>query len=259
MTVTVTNPPAPLSVIVSNGSSWRYFTAANEPPAQGANAWYATDYDASSWASGFAELGGGDAVAPGNTVPERTVIDLGPGADRYHAAYFRHEFSVADGAAINNLSVHSLHDDGSAVYLNGTLVATFNMTNEVGVPITYADFAGGAVGHDGSLFVVSNITAQLVTGRNVLAVEVHQNNNTSSDLSFDLMLWGESTTAPGPKLVITSGPAPNQITITWPPASGTLMQCPVVSGGTWTPAAVTVDGTFTTTTTGAQMFYRLEQ
>ncbi|MEY2409690.1 MAG: hypothetical protein QOF48_2360 [Verrucomicrobiota bacterium] len=200
-TITVTNPP--VSIVVSNGSSWKYNGTGAAPANDGGGkAWNAVGYDDSTWASGFAELGYGDAVTPPGTNPERTPIDIGPAGARYHAVYFRRTFSVANPSAFTTLVVNSLNDDGSAVYLNGNLVATFNMTNGVGVPIVYNDFAGpylgipGAVAHDGTVYSSSNIVNSLVAGVNTLAVEVHQDAANSSDLSFDLMLWGTGTSGP---------------------------------------------------------------
>ena len=57
--------------------------------------------------------------------------------------------------------------------------------------------------HDGTVYVSTNLLSSLlVTGSNVVAVELHQDAGDSSDISFDLMLW--SGTIGGPKLSIVS-------------------------------------------------------
>lgn len=219
-----TNPPSPISVIVSNASSWKYEGTGAAPANDiGGHAWYESAFDDSTWASGFAELGNGDAVSPPNTNPERTKIDIGPSGNRYHAVYFRKTFVVANPSDFTGLIVRALNDDGSAIYLNGTLVATFHMTNDVTVPFTYADFAGpGAIGDDGTIYYSSNIVNTLVAGNNTLAVEVHQDAIGSSDLSFDLMLWGIGSGNTGPRLTIQQIDA-THVTVSWPIGSAALL------------------------------------
>jgi hypothetical protein len=73
--ITVTNPP--VIVVVSNGSSWKYFNSNSAPPNDGGGKqWFEVGYDDLSWLEGFAELGGGDTVLPADvdTVPERTLL-----------------------------------------------------------------------------------------------------------------------------------------------------------------------------------------
>jgi hypothetical protein len=209
-----TAPAAPITIILTNGSLWKYDNTGAQPPndLQG-DVWSSPLFDDALWATGFTEIGGGDAVAPPNNNTERTPINIGPANNRFSTIYFRKTFVVADPSAFGSLIVQSLHDDGSAVYLNGTLVATFNTTNEVGVPFAYTDLADGATPDDGTRYYSSNIVNTLIAGVNTLAVEVHQSDIDSSDLSFDLMLWGAPSA--GPALTITQI-SPTQVEISWP-------------------------------------------
>ena len=209
-TITVTNPP--VTLIVTNGSSWKYSNLGSQPANDGGGRqWFESGYDDSAWAAGFAELGAGDAVSPPGTVPEKTVIGIGP-AVKFSAIYFRKTFTSA--SAQSALTVSSLHDDGSVVYLNGTIVAVFNMTNVP--PFAYADLAPATLADDGTAYYRSNIAASVVAGVNTLAVEIHQQSTGSSDISFDLMLWSNAT---GPHLNIIEEGA--NVRITWT-GGGTL-------------------------------------
>lgn len=184
--VTATNPP--LTMLVTNGSLWRYYNTNATPPVDNeADEWFSPNYDDTvaidpAWGSGYGELGGGDG--PGR--PERTIIDIGPANPRYNAIYYRHVFNVGAGdAGLKNLLVASMHDDGAVYYLNGTQIAVFNMGAG---PYTYASAANNAVAGDGAVFYVTNASATLLVGNNTLAVEVHQNAADSSDHSFDAAL-----------------------------------------------------------------------
>jgi hypothetical protein len=82
------------------------------------------------------------------------------------------------------------------MYLGGSEVFRSNLTNG---PVNYLTRASSA-SDDGTVFYSTNVPASLlVAGTNVLAVEVHQESPTSSDISFDLQLEG----SPAPLLRAT--------------------------------------------------------
>ena len=154
--------------IVSLGSIWSYLDDGTD---QG-TAWRESDFDDSAWASGPAQLGFGED-------DEATVIT--GGATTF---YFRHDFNV-DSAEIVGLEVNLRRDDGAIVYLNGTEIVRSNMP--VG-EVAYDTFAPNADDDGQNLHTFTLSADVLVDGDNVLAVEVHQVNATSSDVSFDLSL-----------------------------------------------------------------------
>jgi hypothetical protein len=202
--------------LVSTGAVWKYLDNGSD---QG-TAWRAPGFNDSSWASGPAELGYGDAVAPDNR-PEATVIGFGPNMNaKYTNYYFRHSFTVANISQLSNLEIGLLRDDGAVVYLNGTEVFRQNMPAG---PITSTTTALNSVGGvDEATYFTNAVSASfLVEGLNVLAVEVHQNNGTSSDISFDLGFYGLRTTGNAAPTVSITFPtnnatfiAPANVTIT---------------------------------------------
>lgn len=202
VTVGVTNPPAAIfSLLVTNGSDWSYSNFGSEP-VDAFGPWYGILFDDSAWPVGTAELGGGDRA---DGYPEKTTIDFGTSTARFSAIYFRKSFDVANPSLFPNVVLRLLRDDGAVVYLNGTSVWTNNMaTTDIDVNtgnIGYTNFAAGS--DDGVGYQVVNLPSSvLVAGQNQVSVEVHQQNLTSSDISFDLMLWGEMATPP--LLTITS-------------------------------------------------------
>lgn len=79
------------------------------------------------------------------------------------------------------------HLDGAAVYLNGAEVARSHLPTGTLTSSTLAITA--IAGADESAYNTFAINpGALTTGTNVLAVEIHQANATSSDISFDLDL-----------------------------------------------------------------------
>lgn len=171
--------------LVPVGSVWKYLDNGSD---QG-TAWQAITFDDSTWASGPAQLGYGDG-------DERTVVGYGPDANfKYVTTYFRRAFTVTDPSSFTALTVRLLRDDGGVVYLNGVEVFRSNMPFGF---INYLSFSATTIPNsDESVFFSTNVSpALLVSGTNEVAVEIHQANRNSSDISFDLSLVATSPLGP---------------------------------------------------------------
>lgn len=166
----------PRAALIARGSRWKYWDKGTDL----GTAWRSPEFDDSSWREGPAELGAGDG-------DEATRIDIGPEGARFPTVYFRSSFEVEDPSRIASLEVHMKRDDGAVVYLNGEERLRQNMPAG---PASYATWAASVMsGSSENAFYSDGIGASsLVAGRNVLAVEVHQSDPGSSDLSFDLEL-----------------------------------------------------------------------
>jgi hypothetical protein len=165
------------TTLVPAGSVWKYLDDGSD---QGV-AWREPGFDDDGWSEGPAQLGYGDG-------DEATVVSFGPNSSyKYVTTYFRHAFTVADPSQYDFLTIKLVRDDGAAVYLNGVEIVRTNLST---APVEYETFASATVGGaDESAINEYPITAdQLVIGENLLAVEIHQVNRTSSDISFDLEL-----------------------------------------------------------------------
>jgi len=174
--------------LISSGSIWKYLDDGSDQgtPQDGAK-WFADPYyDDSIWFEGPAELGYGDA-SEGR--PEATIVNSGPSRNFFITTYFRRSFDIYDASLYSRLHFRLIRDDGAVVYLNGVEVARSNMPDgEVGFQ-TLANSAIG--GTDEYIFSEFQVEASLlVTGTNVIAVEIHQSSASSSDISFDLELNG---------------------------------------------------------------------
>ena len=103
------------------------------------------------------------------------------------------------------------------------------------------------------LVLVPALALLLVAGANTVAVEIHQDAGNSSDLSFDLMLWGES--GGGPPLSITYNPGTGTVTITWS-GGGTLIctDDPTMPRSSWSPVAGAASP-YVTPASAAHRFY----
>src|SRR6185369_7126848 len=141
---------------------------------------------------------------------------FGPTAtNKYVTTYFRRSFLVAAPALYTNLVLRLLRDDGAIIYLNAAEVFRSNMPTGA---VTYSTYASTVVGGtDETTFFLANVSPGfLVSGVNVLAVELHQGNATSSDLSFDLELSGDARPRPPPSLALARDNA--RMILSWPDA-----------------------------------------
>jgi hypothetical protein len=176
VTIDVTRPGAH-PVWVPAGSTWRYYDAGMEPAG-----WRSVGFDDGAWSAGPAQLGYGDG-------DEARTLRSTVNGSRVFTAYFRRNFVVDDAAALQSLKLSLMRDDGAAVWLNGIEAFRSNLPQGA---LTYATPAVQTVsGTDESLFFEQELSPQLLhSGTNLIAVEVHQQNPGSSDLSFDLALEG---------------------------------------------------------------------
>jgi len=160
--------------IIQFGSSWSYYDDGDEP----SGSWEGITYDDSNWDTGNGQLGYGDGDE--NTVLKSTDAMGG----NLSAAYFRREFTIANVASISSFSLDFIYDDGVIIYINGTEIIRRRMQSG---NVTYGSYTQSQ-SQENELYTFVPAASSFVDGTNVIAVEVHQRSNNSSDISFDLRL-----------------------------------------------------------------------
>jgi len=165
-------------VIIPKQSIWRYIDNNSN---QGV-AWIDSAFNDAGWKTGQGEFGYGDG-------DEKTLIEYGSNSgDKFITTYFRHNFVLSeDDLAGSNFTINLLKDDGAVVYLNGVEIIRDNLSDGT---IDFKTLASNAIsGTAETTYNSFTIDKSILRkGNNVLAVEVHQNSGTSSDLGFDLEL-----------------------------------------------------------------------
>lgn len=201
LALTLLAAPVHAETVSPLGGLWRHIEGPSEPAG-----WRAPGYDDSGWAQGPGILGYGETYIT-------TTLGYGPNASsKWITTYFRRSFTLADTATITGAILSAHYDDGFVAYLNGVEVARSGIAAG---PITWGTLASlheGGVAESVPLTVTS---ASFRTGTNVLAVEVHQNAGTSSDLVWDAALAldrGVLVPTRGPYL---QSPAPTQMVVRW--------------------------------------------
>jgi len=168
--------------LVSRGSVWRY----SDTGMNLGTAWQQVAYNDVAWPSGLAQLGYGDG-------DEATVVGYGPDAANKHATtYFRKSFNLTDATQFLSLSISLLVDDGAVADLNGREIARVNMPSG---RIDYTTLASGGISDENAFTEFQISPTYLKSGINILAIEVHQADTGSSDISFDCSLSGQTSAA----------------------------------------------------------------
>jgi hypothetical protein len=150
------------------GASWRYDDRGVDPGSQ----WRALSFDDTSWRTGVGQLGYGDG-------DEATLLRRTSPAQP--SVYFRKKITLS--GPVTRAELRALHDDGIAVWVNGTLVFGKYVANGTSHSV-YAS----ATSLDNELSSATIATTPFVEGENIIAVMVKQAGTTSSDVSFDLAL-----------------------------------------------------------------------
>ncbi len=173
-------PSSALSVrtrtLLLSGDEWRM----NGSGADLGTAWRAPSYNDSTWQRGPSQWGFGDG-------DEQTVLTWASNP-RPTTAYGRTTVDVGPSTAgITGLQMRILVDDSAVVYVNGTEVYRFNLPDG---PIDFETRALRYVaGGEENYWRTIDLPADaLVPGQNVIAVEVHQDKPSSSDISLDMEL-----------------------------------------------------------------------
>lgn len=165
--------------VVLPGDTWTY----QVPTTQPASNWVQSGFDDSGWSQGPSGIGYGDG-------DDQTVINASV------AVYMRRVFTIVTLAEIDQLLLDMDYDDGFVAYLNGTEIARALVS---GSPPAFDQPSDGLheallyTGSDPERYMVDR--SLLVEGENILAVEVHNESLTSSDLSsIPILSVGINTT-----------------------------------------------------------------
>ncbi|MBN1132284.1 MAG: CotH kinase family protein [Bacteroidales bacterium] len=164
----ISTPPTNWKTLVNPGDIWRYHL-----PSSNISGWRDAGFDDGSWHQGPGGVGysdGDDATTISSTI----------------AVYMRIRFTIADISKIEAAVLHMDYDDGFVAYINGIEVGRANLN---GIPPDYNTFttvdreALMYTGGKPERYDIDNPASVFQNGENVLAVEVHNVSETSSDLS----------------------------------------------------------------------------
>tara|TARA_R110000868_G_scaffold235273_3_gene489036 strand:- start:6503 stop:10099 length:3597 start_codon:yes stop_codon:yes gene_type:complete len=159
--------------VVREGDGAKYIV----PTSAVSSSWIQKDFDDSSWLDGTYGFGYGDE-------DDATIVPNGTGS-----VFTRSTFTIDDLSVINDLLLHIDFDDGYVAYINGIEISRFNLEGDT--PISFDTYTTNFVddptlvkGLELPAIPIQGFMDLLVEGENVLAIQVHNANAGSSDMSL---------------------------------------------------------------------------
>lgn len=158
---------------------WAYLVPDSELPSD----WITIGFDDSGWSTGPGGFGYGDD-------------DDGTEIDPALSVYIRRNVTVTNVDDLMSAILHADYDDGFVAYLNGTEIGRSNNLGDPGTFVVFDEttstdheaqlYAGG---YPAEYFLAGEeLESLLITGDNVLAVQVHNVGINSSDMSSNFFL-----------------------------------------------------------------------
>ena len=163
------------SIFASN-DSWTYY----DQGSLDGKSWQALRYSTTGWKTGSAPLGY-------NKSGVSTQLDYGTDSNRKRPTYyFRKSFNLsAAPSATDEFILEYTIDDGMIVYVNGIEAGRYNMPAG---SIGYDDFSTTHANGNPDRGQMTLAGSLFNKGRNVIAVEVHNNSSTSTDILWEASL-----------------------------------------------------------------------
>lgn len=165
-----------VSTLIPMGSNWSYYDGGTLPAVH----WNTSAYNDLAWKTGAAQFGYG---GKGEVT---TIAYGGVSTNKYITSYFRKTVIIDNLANRSNFVLNVLADDGAVVYVNGQELGRSNMPTGIVSNATVTSSANNGVTATFSVPI-----GLLQEGANLIAVEVHQYNSTTSDCMFNLSLQCE--------------------------------------------------------------------
>ena len=154
--------------VIKTNDTWKYYDKG-----ESASNWNASSFNDNTWSSGPAPLGY-------SMTGVKTTVGYGPDANnKYPTTYFRKTINLSATPTRNDIfQLNYQVDDGFVVYVNGKEAGRYNMPNGT---ITFNSFSTTYAGNTPLTGTLDLSYALFKSGSNVIAVEIHNNQGSSSD------------------------------------------------------------------------------
>jgi hypothetical protein len=183
------------------GSTWSFFAGRTEASIPDKTSWRNPDFVDGSWAQRPAVFFYGESGYTGTHLSDMQ--------GSYTSFFLRKTFVVGDPGALSSLYLRALCDDGFVAWINGHYVGSlFPPAGATNYNSVASGLAGEPVNY--SSYPLPPPAGYILSGTNVLAVQVFNVSAGSSDILFDGELFAELT-PDTPPFVVSVSPMPGLV------------------------------------------------
>ncbi len=164
------------TTVLPQESTWMYYDQGSLDEED----WTSENYEADGWQSGKAPLG----YFVGGNRYTNTYLDYGGDTQNKRPTYYFRKEVRLDKAPQNGdtFTLNYSIDDGFIIYINGTEAGRYNMPNGT---VWYNTFATQYAHGNPDTGIMTLPTSLFKRGRNMVAVEVHNNEGKSTDIYWE--------------------------------------------------------------------------
>lgn len=193
-TVSTTSTAATSQTLIDGNTKWKYLDTNEDPGTrEDLQSWTKAIYNDSSWKEGAGSFGaknGKIADLAGGYTPKVLLNQYQDNGDNIPAYFFRTKVNIENLNDIKSLTGKIVYDDHAIIYINGvevynsaSSVEADNSTNMYYSSSAHQD-APGVQEFDISGDTLSNLIGNeiLTQGENVIAIELHNDRSSSSDI-----------------------------------------------------------------------------
>jgi hypothetical protein len=188
-------------VWIPSQATWRFMEGRSEASSPDPSEWRRLGFDDRAWAERPAVFYYGETGFIGTHLPEMR--------GGYTSFFLRKPFVVAEPQLVDRVQLRAICDDGFVAWINGQYVASIyapaGATNYNSVASGWASEPVEYISYG-----LPPPSGYLVTGTNVLAIQVFNASSGSSDIVFDAELVGELR-SDAPPTVVSVVPAPGVV------------------------------------------------
>jgi hypothetical protein len=182
------------------GSVWRHRTDFTETSLAAfitvtGSAWRSEAYDDSAWPTAASQIGYGDVPRDEATLVPRADYAAATGVQSGPVYLFRNTILLADVNVLASVTGTVKFDDSCAVYVNGVEVYRHGDLTP-NAPLTEYTETTTTLTRENAQAALTIPLALLHNGNNTIAVEVHQHDPASGDMTFDLQLAANPISSP---------------------------------------------------------------
>ena len=190
---------AAVAASIDSETIWSYWDDEEDPAGDSTaedydrTIWTLASFDVSEWKTGVCAFGAKNGELKslsGGLMPVTLLTQYKEGGDydsgteeNIECYFFRTTIEIEDASAIEQIKGYIYYDDTATIYINGVKVAGFSDDDTITENMVYVD---GDAGDTEFSITDEELLAALVDGENIIAVEVHNCNATSSDIFFDM-------------------------------------------------------------------------